>query len=519
MKKTLVILLALAMVLSMIPSAFAADAAREEITIRLSSDMPFTFDPATDEMAKFIHEKFGITFEDVPYEGDVEKMMLDAQSGTLADVFYTEPLYDLYAFKNLIDQGFVRSIPDELIAKYPAIKAQLENSQVAAAIREHFGANYALPKPDSLDPTIYISERKGVYFRKDWLAKVGMEIPTTWDEFYEVCKAFTLNDPDGNGANDTYGLTGDTIGNLRYFFSCLGHSNLNWVKGPDGTWIHGALLEDNIQLLEMLRKMFNEGLIDPEIGATKSDQAMQKFASGTFGMVIRNADASWLDTVIVKNFWEANKDLGNPYDIVGLIPALSLDKATPPSMDKYIDFMCATQISADLTDEKLDRYLEYHEWLLNEGYMLLMGMKDVDWKYDENGNAVKIRDANGVAPELAAKYPSTAVAHMASWAFEMAADPKIEFFDNFNTECKELNTWACGIRNANPVESDMRVKMISAQSMLDANSFKFTAEYWGIVSGTDPVDVMFKDMVKRAMESGFTTAIEDVNAICTEKGW
>ncbi len=35
--------------------------------------------------------------------------------------------------------------------------------------------------------------------------KLGLEAPTTLDEFMEVAKAFTFNDPDGNGKDDTYG--------------------------------------------------------------------------------------------------------------------------------------------------------------------------------------------------------------------------------------------------------------------------------------------------------------------------
>ncbi|MEG0767196.1 MAG: extracellular solute-binding protein, partial [Clostridia bacterium] len=413
-----------------------------------------------------------------------------------------------------------RPIPDEMLEKFPLLKKQIESSEVCEAVRVHFGGNYILPKPDCTDPTVYLGERKGIFIRKDWLKKVGLEIPTTWDAFYEVCKAFTLNDPDGNGVNDTYGLTGDSIGNLRYFFSSLGHSNMNWVKQADGTWTHGALMEDNIQLLELLRKMYAEGLIDPEIGSTKWEQAMQKFASNTFGMVIRNADADWINNVLTKNYWEANKDKGNPYDIIGLIPALSIKKEDKPSMDAYIDCMCATMVNADLSDESLERYLEFHEWCMaGEGELMRLGFENVDWKYDEAGKIVKLLDEKGNPINLAEKYPCIAVTYMPTWGFRLMADPNIQTYDNFNDECKALNAEACAVRNANIVKSDMRVKLISAQSMLDANAFKFTVEYWNIVSGTEPVADMFHAMVDRAMQDGFAQAIEDVNAICKEKGW
>jgi putative aldouronate transport system substrate-binding protein len=45
-----------------------------------------------------------------------------------------------------------------------------------------------------------------LWIRKDWLNKVGLNPPKTMDELVNVARAFTKNDPDGNGKNDTYGL-------------------------------------------------------------------------------------------------------------------------------------------------------------------------------------------------------------------------------------------------------------------------------------------------------------------------
>ncbi len=42
--------------------------------------------------------------------------------------------------------------------------------------------------------------------RKDWLAKLGLKEPKTVEDLYTVAKAFTEQDPDGNGKKDTYGL-------------------------------------------------------------------------------------------------------------------------------------------------------------------------------------------------------------------------------------------------------------------------------------------------------------------------
>ena len=43
----------------------------------------------------------------------------------------------------------------------------------------------------------------GGIIRTDWLKNLGMEMPTTIDELHDILYAFTYNDPDQNGANDT----------------------------------------------------------------------------------------------------------------------------------------------------------------------------------------------------------------------------------------------------------------------------------------------------------------------------
>ena len=49
--------------------------------------------------------------------------------------------------------------------------------------------------------------RQGLIYRKDWADNLGLSAPKTVDEFYEMARAFSEDDPDGNGKNDTIGLT------------------------------------------------------------------------------------------------------------------------------------------------------------------------------------------------------------------------------------------------------------------------------------------------------------------------
>src|SRR3546814_8869937 len=48
--------------------------------------------------------------------------------------------------------------------------------------------------------------RAAVIVRKDWLANLGLQMPETTEDLYDVARAFSEGDPDGYGQDDTYGL-------------------------------------------------------------------------------------------------------------------------------------------------------------------------------------------------------------------------------------------------------------------------------------------------------------------------
>lgn len=255
-----------------VPSLSALAYDGDILTITADSDGdPFTWDTSTDKLAAMIEDKFGIDFQQSEtnyYNNDFTVTQLAAVDGTLPDVFCADILYYTQEITQFIPEELVAEIPEELLEKYPLTKQLLENDKVAQTVKSMYDGYYFLPKPDSADPTIYKAERKGIFIRKDWLETVGMEMPTTWEDLYNVAHAFTYDDPDGNGVKDTYGLTGDGMGTLRYFFSSTGVSNRYWGKDEEGNWSFGALDDKNIEPLEWLRKMYEDGSIDPDFGAS-----------------------------------------------------------------------------------------------------------------------------------------------------------------------------------------------------------------------------------------------------------
>ena len=101
-----------------------------------------------------------------------------------------------------------------------------------------------------------------VVWRTDWLENVGItEIHRTLEEFEEAFYKFTKEDPDGNGKNDTYGLSETGI---RTIYGAFGSYRGKWLLGDDGKVVYGDVKPEMKQALEVLHKWYVDGVLDPE---------------------------------------------------------------------------------------------------------------------------------------------------------------------------------------------------------------------------------------------------------------
>ena len=260
-----------------------------------------------------------------------------------------------------------------------------------------------------------------------------------------------------------------------------------------------------------------DGSIDPDFAATSWKEGLQKFSSNTFGVCVRNADADWIHNVMVEYYGAANPDC-NPFDRVSMIGALGNNKGDQPRMEAYISCMVAVQFAPEITEEKMDRFLAFYEYLLGEGKYMRMGLEGIDYTIADDGTVTKVRDENGNAANLSVKYPCIPVTHWTSWGFEMAALPNVEYFDEYNDETKALNAEVCAIRNQNPVYPEVGPILIDDDAVTDASAFNITSNYWAIISGDKPVADMFAEM-KAAAEAYYGPATEKVTEIAAEYGW
>ena len=125
-------------------------------------------------------------------------------------------------------------------------------------------------------PAITAGGINEMWIRQDWLDKLGLEAPRTWDEMVKVAEAFVTQDPDGNGENDTIGILGpgnsdhmNAIGGNQFgldpLFSSFQSYPQYWLQGEDGTVEYGSIQPETRDALEKISELYTNKLIDPEM--------------------------------------------------------------------------------------------------------------------------------------------------------------------------------------------------------------------------------------------------------------
>lgn len=176
------------------------------------------------------------------------------------------------------------------------------------------GRIVALPKTGSA-----LGSTQVLWVRSDWLKNLGLSAPESMDDVIAIAEAFTNDDPDGNGENDTYGL-GINKNLYGYFAGLEGFFNgyhaypTRWIE-REGQLVYGSAQPEARDALMALQTMFSDGLIDPEFGTKDSPKVAQDGNAGKVGMFYGffwNAGGGWLQDGKI-----ANPDLEwTPYAIV-----------------------------------------------------------------------------------------------------------------------------------------------------------------------------------------------------------
>ncbi|MFD0620668.1 ABC transporter substrate-binding protein [Paenibacillus sp. GCM10027629] len=241
----------------------------------------------TNTYTKFLEEKTNIKidWDLVPDNALNDRKQLMLASGDYPEVILHGALTKEEQMKYGKQGVFIPL--NELIDKYaPNIKkAMADIPYMKASITAPDGNIYALPQ---VNECYHCDNALKMWINKAWLDKLGLQVPTTTEEFHNVLKAFKEKDPNGNGKADEIPLTGSDemwTGNVSAFlmnsFIVDDYTEKNtgtFLRVLDGKVDFVANKEEWKQGLLYLNQLYKEGLIDPA-SFTQNADAIQQLAN------------------------------------------------------------------------------------------------------------------------------------------------------------------------------------------------------------------------------------------------
>lgn len=271
MKRGLSVLLALMLLLGMVTIA-AAEA--PQITW-LIEEAGTTANESNIVLDK-IEELTGVrvrAIQAAPGEFDTKLNTLIA-SKTLPDIMRV----DLATANQLIQEGMVMPM-DDLLRQYGQdVLNEIGDILPLAPANQIDGQTYMVVSSN----TEYM---ENLAIRKDWLSNLGLEMPTDLDSLYDTLVAFTKNDPDQNGKDDTIGIVMTIAQNMQWenLFGTFGIAYNKPMRLEDGTVTTYMKHPHYLEAIAYLRKLYQAGVMDPDFATMPAMTAHEKLWSGQCG--------------------------------------------------------------------------------------------------------------------------------------------------------------------------------------------------------------------------------------------
>lgn len=167
---------------------------------------------------------------------------------------------------------------DDYIDDFPNLKANIK--QESWDVTKYDGKIYAVPFQR------YDSSPFMTFMNRSWLEKLNINPETdlvTIDDWYNVLKRFVTEDPDGNGVDDTYGITATSSGTHFTNFTFQDSFGAAKAKFVDGELLPNYILPEYKEWLIFMNKLYTEGILDPNFIVDDPSTIWDKITTGKAG--------------------------------------------------------------------------------------------------------------------------------------------------------------------------------------------------------------------------------------------
>ena len=229
-------------------------------------------------------------------------------------------------------------------------------------------------------------EVKGLLLRTDWLDALGLEMPETADDWYNVLKAFATQDPNGNGINDEIAISSFAgLSEYGYLATAFGlYAPATKYIDVDGTAVNQYEQPGFKDFLMFLNKLYEEGIMDPQY-STGDEAKLDAMAAmdilgcsahygtkaelwGGTASLAQNPNSASAEYHMVLSPADANgeiKILGRA--LTGFCYGITRDCENPELAIRWLDYIYGSDEGRDV---------------------MLYGLEGLTYELDENGNKV-----------------------------------------------------------------------------------------------------------------------------------
>ena len=333
-----------------------------------------------DFVKKAIDEKFNVDLvvDYMPLGTDFQnKFNSLVASNDIPDVFFSEGIPSNQYIKDGVAREMTGLVTPENMPnyfKYWITEEELPKYQVQGKFAR---------APIPYEKNYY----RSYYIRQDWLDKLGLSVPKSYDEMVEVMKAFTTGDPDGNGKNDTYGFSAYGNGtNMSLEFPTYVKNGLFGDFMVEGDQFIDTRTDPRMQqVLTDTRALLDLGVVDPDWLLNKNGQQLEKAEQGKVGIVLgfgknlafdNNPEGLQAKTKEITKVETANWVAFDPFAETGTY-------LTPVPGNPFL-------FSSKSSDEEIDRSMQILDWLAGEEGFLMTHYGREGTEFTRDGSTITL---------------------------------------------------------------------------------------------------------------------------------
>ena len=307
----------------------------------------------------------------------LEKRNLILASGEYPEIFYKSG-FSMSDLNKYGQQGLFMPLEDLIYENMPNLVALLDELDGWDYMKSTDGHIYSLP--ELLPQLHYIGSANDTFWiNKAWMDTLGLEEPKSFDELYEVLKAFKEGDPNGNGEADEIPLS---ISDNKYN-SLLSYADFAYDADTRTAVIDGVLTyiptsDSYKEFLAWLTKLYADGLLyansftqtgEQESAIGQSGDVLGSFVNaGAFLVVGRDNDD---DYIILTPFHEGTYPLRSSVNVGTFVVTDRCENVAPllAAMDYFYteEGGILAWLGVEGKTYEVDEDGDWH-WLVGNGY-------------------------------------------------------------------------------------------------------------------------------------------------------